>query len=83
MAKNKISKNNQLSFLSSQLFTLVVLNSIKSSNQLNSHTKELCDNALLVTSQTIDKLITDYPKLEKDIQPIIDSFTSQEEPTNV
>lgn len=82
MAKNKISKENQLAFLSSQLFTLVILNSIKSSNELNSVTKELCDNALLVTSQTIDKIVTDYPKLEKEIQPIIDSFTSQE-PSNV
>ena len=47
----------------SQLFTLTVLDIVRTHNQLNAEATEACDNAAAVAAQTLDKLVADMPEL--------------------
>lgn len=65
---------HQHKFLKSQLFALVALQSVKQSCKLNALASEACDDAILVASSTIDKILADNPSLESSTDNIVKSF---------
>lgn len=69
-----MNKKTTLEFLESQLFNLVVLESVKDSPQLNEKAKQACTAAMFVTAAAIDKVIQKHPSMEKDAEEILKSF---------
>lgn len=83
MAKQKkaaLNLQQAESFFTAQLFVLILLE--RAIPQLDDATLEVAQNAMSVTAQTLDRVMSDYPQFESSVESIIASFKNKA-PENV
>ena len=68
------NKEHRLQFLEATLATYVTLDSVLQNHNLKGNLKRGIENAICITGTTIDKLMVDYPEIQKSIDTVMDAL---------